>query len=220
MGDEPAIRTKKNPVRKRLVIGGAREPSERYSVYCARKGQTMDLATCKTCKHAWRNPLDPAAPGAVVECLPGPKDREPPDPRRIDVQEAAARARVHQIAAADVTCVRANTRAELVRGLLLARGMRCAPVVDDEGKLIGLVAKSDLMREPEELSHRVAEEIMTTHVHALPEEAPLAFAVSLMALEGVLEVPVVTAEGHVVGLVTAHEIVQWLAKQLWYVVPA
>jgi CBS domain-containing protein len=237
--DDEAIRTKKNPVRRRLVIDGASDCEADYSVYCPSRGRAESLETCAACKHVWRMPVDPAIFDAMVECVPAePKEASPP--RRMDMQEAAMRAPLRDVMQREVLCVRGDASVESIRALLLERGLRCVPVVDEERKLVGIVAKTDLLRdddsrgdldesgplppvEPgfhvEELATRVAADVMSPHVHALPEEAPLAFAISLMALEEVSEVPVVAADGQVVGVLTAHDVMKWMAEQLGYVFP-
>lgn len=238
--DDDAIRTRKNPVRRRLVIDGASDCAADYSVYCPSRGRAEALETCAACKHVWRMPVDPAMLGAMVECGPA-ESSEPGPPRRMDMQEAAMRAPLRDVMQREVLCVRSDASVEAIRLLLLERGLRCVPVVDGDRKLIGIVAKTDLLRdedsrrdleesgplppvEPgfhvEELATRVATDVMSPHVHALPEEAPLAFAISLMALEEVLEVPVVDAEGQVVGVVTANDVMRWMATQLGYTLPA
>jgi CBS-domain-containing membrane protein len=56
-------------------------------------------------------------------------------------------------------------------------------------------------------------------VHGLPEEAPLAYAISLMAFEGLHEVPAIASDGRVVGMLTAIDALRWMANGLGYVLP-
>jgi CBS domain-containing membrane protein len=141
---------------------------------------------------------------------------------RVDVAEAAVRVRLGDVVARDTTCVRSDLPVEAVTELLVAKGLHAVPVVDDLGQLIGIVSKTDVLRhtKPRSRRNRQVIDIMTCVVHGLPEDAPVAYAISLMAFERLHEVPVVDAKGHVIGLFTATEALAWVARALGYVVPA
>jgi CBS-domain-containing membrane protein len=161
------------------------------------------------------------------------------DPRA-DLREAALRVRIHDVMQRDVLCVREDASVEMARSLLLEHAVRALPVVDAEGKLVGFVTRSDLLRDDddrgnyasidaprglgrgfhvEELARRVVGEVMTPYAHALPEAAPLSYAVSLMAMESLTDIPVVTENGEVVGVVTSVDVMRWFAERLGYVIP-
>jgi CBS-domain-containing membrane protein len=158
------------------------------------------------------------------------------DPRA-DIREAALRVRIQDVLRREVTCVREDASLEMARALLLEHAVRALPVVDAEGKLVGFVTRSDLLRDDadglatdaprelpsgfhvEKLATRLVGEVMTPQAHALPEAAPLAYAVSLMALESLTDVPVVTENGEVVGVVTSIDVMRWFAERLGYVIP-
>src|SRR5215471_5981941 len=53
---------------------------------------------------------------------------------------------VSEIMAKDVVAVRPELRVEDLEELLLARGISGAPVIDDAGRPIGMVSKTDLVR--------------------------------------------------------------------------
>lgn len=61
---------------------------------------------------------------------------------------------------------------------------------------------------------------MSPLVHGLPEKAPVAYAISLMATEAVHEVPIVDRDGRVVGMFTATDALRWVAQAMGYVLPA
>ena len=63
-----------------------------------------------------------------------------------------------------------------------------------------------------------AADVMTPVVHTLPENAPLSFAIALIALEDIEQVPVVSSDGEVVGLLAARDAVRWFAQKMGYVV--
>ena len=135
-----------------------------------------------------------------------------------------------------------TTVAEIARVLTTYR-LGSVPVVDDGGHLVGIVSESDLflkekgipysaVKLPERFQQWVdagrlaqiyegarthtAADVMTRCVHALPEDAPLSYAVSLLAHEDVAQVPVVTSEGTVTGICHALDLLRWFADGLGY----
>jgi CBS domain-containing protein len=149
-----------------------------------------------------------------------------------------------------VLAVRPDVSLEALTGLFLDRDIGGAPVVDDGGRPIGVVSKTDLLRvqrdsgdtreavasgrQPSrgqlrvelgpgfhaEALPRVVAEAMTRAAYTISENAPLTHAAALMAFEGVHRVPVVSEDGRVAGMVTAIDILRWLAQQDGYLVPA
>ena len=140
---------------------------------------------------------------------------------RVDVAEAAVRVRLGDVIGIDTTCVRSDVKIEAVTELLVDSGLRAVPVVDEGRRLVGIVSKSDLLRPrgTGKARTKVVSDIMTPVVHGLPEDAPVAYAISLMAFEGLHEVPVVDARSHVIGMVTSTDALRWVAQSLGYVVP-
>ena len=104
---------------------------------------------------------------------------------------------------------------EISKGLeaLDSAGVTSAPVVDDNGVLVGVVFLTALarLREAEELE---VEDAMITDMVTVPQRATVAEVARLMAQHGLDRVPVVTNDGHVVGVVSAMDIVRWLADRL------
>ena len=104
---------------------------------------------------------------------------------------------------------------EISKGLeaLDSAGVTSAPVVDDNGVLVGVVFLTALarMREAAELE---VEDAMVTDMVTVPQRATVAEVARLMAKHGLERVPVVTNDGHVVGVVSAMDIVRWLSARL------
>lgn len=104
---------------------------------------------------------------------------------------------------------------EISKGLeaLDSAGVTSAPVVDDNGVLVGVVFLTALarLREAEELE---VEDAMITDMVTVPQRATVAEVTQLMAKHGLERVPVVTPDGHVLGVVSAMDIVRWLAGRL------
>jgi CBS domain-containing protein len=110
---------------------------------------------------------------------------------------------------ADVWCVGEDLDSEIATQLLLDRNIGGAPVVDSVGRPVGVISRTDLLRERNRSSR--VREIMTPMVFALPERATVAQAAALMAFERVHRLPVVSEDGRVVGVVSSIDLVAWLA---------
>jgi CBS domain-containing protein len=120
----------------------------------------------------------------------------------------------------DVICVRPEaTRSDVLR-LFLAKGISGMPVVDAEGRPLGVVSKTDVLRGlgAEDADARAAD-IMTPVTLAMPEHASIARAAALMAYERVHRVVVIGPGGNVVGLVSTIDVLRWLAREDGYAVP-
>ncbi|HTE51889.1 MAG TPA: CBS domain-containing protein [Kofleriaceae bacterium] len=111
-----------------------------------------------------------------------------------------------------VVCARPEMDASYLRERLLERGVSGAPVVDDWGRVVGVVSRTDLL-EHEVTSLRQGKtvaDIMMPLVFTLQPEAPIGQAAALMAYEGVHRIVVVDGSGCVVGVVTSLDISRWL----------
>jgi CBS domain-containing membrane protein len=121
--------------------------------------------------------------------------------------------------------------------LFLDKGISAAPVVDEQGRPIGFVSKTDVIRQlhrsnpgerretdtqvqpwwdAERLSQLTVSAIMTPTVYTLTPETTVADATAVMAFEGMHHVPVVEASGTLVGMVSALDILDWMARQAGY----
>jgi CBS-domain-containing membrane protein len=162
--------------------------------------------------------VDPDGKHGSVGCLVG-DDGLPHG--RVDVAEAAVRVRLGDVIGLDTTCVRSDVTIDAVVDLLVENRLRALPVVDGVRRLVGIVSKTDLLRRrgAGKAKMKTVADVMTPVVHGLPEDAPVAYAISLMAFEGLHEVPIVDADNHVIGMITATEALRWVAHALGYVVP-
>jgi CBS-domain-containing membrane protein len=121
--------------------------------------------------------------------------------------------------------VTADTTIDGLQALFARHAAQAAPVVDAEGKLIGIVSDSDVARWHATKAgtavqfQATVEDIMTPVVHALPEGAPLAYAFGLLAASGLREAPIVKDDGRVVGMITSTDLLCWVARDLGYVLP-
>ena len=139
-----------------------------------------------------------------------------------------------------VTCLTADVSVEALTALLLEDNISGVPVVDAEGFPIGVVSKTDILRERFEnadlydeplpiaerraaglddgyrltpLSRVTVGEIMMPVAFTLCETDSLANAATLMSVEGVHRVPVVGSDGRVVGILSALDLARWMAHE-------
>ncbi len=206
------------PARRCTVLHANGETTIDLTAYCPARQHSVDMGTCADCNHVETLPR-PLALSPTVACRPPEASRAETDAPDSSLA-AARRVEVQAVMGMAVICVRADTRAETVGALLLAHRIRSVPVVDDERRLLGIVSKTDILRVGAmRLATETAGDIMTPVVHSLPSDAPLAYAIALMAIDSLLEVPIVSPQAQVVGVVTANDVMRWVASELGYVVP-
>jgi CBS domain-containing protein len=144
---------------------------------------------------------------------------------RVDIREAATVASTGEVMSRGHANVEVDATVEEVCAFFADRKVHAAPVVDMEGKLIGVVSEADIVRwhaSPDAAqlapgAQVTVGDIMTKVAHALPESAPLAYAFGLLAAGGLRQAPVVTDDGRVVGMITATDLIRWVARDLGYV---
>ncbi len=134
----------------------------------------------------------------------------------------------------DVVTVGPGTSVIDVAKLLLDRRISGVPVVDDAGRLVGLVSEGDLMRRAELLTERrpwwadpaadaeetakayvkahglKAGDVMTTEVVTIGEHEPLDKIAMLFEARGIKRAPVLR-DGKIVGIVSRANLLQGLA---------
>ncbi|MCB9654871.1 MAG: CBS domain-containing protein [Deltaproteobacteria bacterium] len=130
---------------------------------------------------------------------------------------------LRDVMTANVMTIPHDAQAEDAARLFLDRGISGAPVVDAEGRGLGVVSKTDLLRcvqtRTEGLKGVVVESIMTPLNFALPESATLSQAAALMAYEGFHRITVVDGDGRITGLVSALDVLRWMARSEGFLVP-
>ena len=235
----PPPEKKTIPIVRRCLVGGE-DPAVTFGVFCPAQEATVPAERCAECGFLTRFPDHATAPGATIECTPPgmhaqTSARSSP---RIDMDEAAARTPLGEILRHRVVCVTPDTSVETMMSLMIEHGLESFPVVDAAWKLVGIVSKADIVRvhfaddtgedapnanagiergfHVERGAGETVADLMTPAVHSLPEDARLAHAVSLMAAESIHQVPVLSADGAVVGVVTSLDCLRWMSRQMGY----
>lgn len=154
--------------------------------------------------------------------------RHAPGAQAIDAMDAAARVQhmqrhphrpVSEIMSTRVITFTASTTIEVATQVMLARAISGAPVVDDRGRPIGIVSKTDLLEAWQEHGksddarpHTVVGDIMVPYLLAAQNNSPIALAAALMAYEGVHRLLVLDERSAMVGIVTSLDILRWLGN--------
>lgn len=216
-------------------------------VFCAREGQDVPLLACSQCSHCGGLEIDSTERGTFLRCRAEPPRREPVPART--GRPAHETVTIGQLMTQAVCSVTPNTSIGSLVALLLEKGISAVPVVDAEGKAIGIVSKTDLLRRyyddagsgeslPSTLRtsdgidldlgpgfHALqtgeldVSEVMTRRPFHLPQDATVGHAAAVMAYEGVHRLVVTTQTGKIAGILSALDILRWLACETGFVVP-
>lgn len=126
---------------------------------------------------------------------------------------------VRRIMSREVICAREDLEIGALMDLMVRHHIGCVPVVDDHGRPIGMVTKFDVVeqlldaRTPEgPAPAATAGEVMMPLAITLDEHATIAHAAAMMSVEDVHHVPIVTGCGALIGIISAMDIVRWLAS--------
>jgi CBS domain-containing protein len=137
-------------------------------------------------------------------------------------------------------CIEGTFPVDELMPLLAARNVSRVPVVDSRGGPLGILTRTDLLlRKHLDLTYRHASsvrqvigtrhvksdppesdvprvrtvsDVMTSGAFVLSEAAPVARAAALMAYEGVESILIISQQGRVVGLLSALDIANWVAR--------
>lgn len=171
----------------------------------------------------------------IVDETGGTEDQATSHPPSLETTVAAIMTRAP-------ICVRPTVGVGTLARLLLDEGMSGVPVVDGNGRPIGVVSKTDVLRYLHEKSdgaeavidqdaalaafgdgfHLTAthdatvDDIMTPLVFALRHDVEIVRAAALMAGEGIHRLAILDDTGAVVGILSALDIVRWVAEEHGY----
>ena len=127
-----------------------------------------------------------------------------------------------------------STSIERATEVLLERRISGAPVVDPQGKPIGIVSKTDLLeawhehdkaRQRGEVPASVTStgtqvgDIMVPYLLAAQDSSPISLAAALMAYEGVHRLLVLNDQQDMVGIVSTLDVLRWLAQLSGFCIP-
>jgi CBS domain-containing protein len=144
---------------------------------------------------------------------------------------------VRDVMVSPVITVTRSATVQNVAKILLENRISAVPVIDDAGKVIGIVTEGDLIRRAEAgterrdswwvrflageaaiaadyvKSHaRRVEDIMTTDVATATPEMPLHEIATLLEERGIKRVPVVNEHGNLIGIISRANLIQLIAS--------
>ena len=206
-------------------------------VFCPFQGADLEVEECKTCEYCDGVAIDPTGRNSFLICNRALVDtadeyqpkygfqRETPPEAGPRLTKTPIRDIMTNLV---VTVSPEMTLTDLAR-LFLERGISGAPVVGSGRKVLGVVSKTDVLRAvdenegfacgtPDVAQLRVGD-IMTPITFSMPEHATLGRAAALMAYEGVHRLPVLDEHDHVIGLLSAIDVMRWIAREDGYQVP-
>jgi CBS domain-containing protein len=95
-------------------------------------------------------------------------------------------------------------------------GIRHLPVLDERGRLVGVVSDRDLLRAFGLAGKKevVIGEVMTAKAITVTEDTPAADAVEILIANKIGCLPVVSDDGHLVGLVTDTDFLELASRAL------
>ncbi len=208
-------------IRTRLTLGrdGA---SVELGVLCPYSGSDEPLDACFECPHFVAGRSRGGEAPAITCRLP----REETDARAVDTPRGDCAkgdvVSVGDIMTSEVICVRSDLGVGALVALLLDKGISGAPVVDADGRPIGVVSKTDILRciraDFMRAPALTVGDIMVPLAFCLPVNESIAKAAALMAFERVHRIPVVSASRRVVGILSSLDVLRWLAREHGYVV--
>ena len=201
----------------RHVYSGDGKLSEEMRVYCPDQEHLVSVEDCTNCPRLSGIYLKPGERSSYLKC-------SPKKGTAAMARNGTDSDRISAVMTPSVVCVRPDLSVQAVVDIFLERQISGAPVVDETGKLVGIVSKTDLLSaknratdsdDPERLPETV-DQIMMPFVFALHEGASVSQAAGLMAAEGVHRILVVSPRGELVGLLSALDVLRWLAERDGY----
>lgn len=142
----------------------------------------------------------------------------------------------HEVMTTSVVTVQPDTPVREIAALLSKHGFSGVPVAQEDGRLLGIVSESDLIRheaidaepkgkwwleglsDPDAIARtyakahgRTASDVMTRHVATIADDATIENVAEVLGSHDIKRVPVMH-EGRLVGIITRSDLVRALAK--------
>ncbi len=228
---------------RRVGEAGSRERDEPV-VFCPRTARVRQVVECRECSHFAGLRVSTSGE-AFLRCAAAEYDEQ--EERREELSMTVLRTDVAQIMSSPVRTVPTTESLAEVASIFLADKIGAIPVVDADGRAVGIVARGDTLEryyddaealslgeirellaqdEPVHDASRSAPpieplvlDVMTRTVFSMPMNASISSVSALMAFEGVHHVVITDAQSIVVGIVSSLDLARWIANLDGYVVP-
>jgi CBS domain-containing protein len=187
-------------VRTVEVISGKGRSITLSNVRCPVRGRSAPVEDCAHCGRSDGVAADALARGEWLSC------RSPHA-----IEDAGDGPPVRHVMRPASVALRPEVARSVAADALRARGQPSAPVVDGEGRPVGFVGEAELLRARS--GARVRDAMLRVAL-SVPESAPVARAAALMTSHGVDRVAVVSGDGVVVGVLSALDVMGWVAASV------
>lgn len=133
-------------------------------VFCHRRQMCIPVQQCCDCAHCLGFSLDPSGRRSTLQCDWQDAGHQPPlgngvdGDTGLDGRNPADTTPVSQIMAKEVVCVTDDLSLHELTRLFLDRGISGVPVVDARGRAVGVVSKTDLVRQSYEHPPEIQEQ--------------------------------------------------------------
>lgn len=219
VSSQPHLRARALEIRALEVLSAGGRWTTFSSVRCLDRHESLPLERCLDCERSGGLTDAPAGPDRFVDChAPGSGLRRRASLAADPEPSVADRTPVAELCPRGAVAIRADLPLAEVAPLLLERDLDALPVVDPEGRAVGIVSKTDLLRPL--AADATAFDAMTHAALTVPEGAPVSEAAALMTAHGVHQLPVVDGQGRVVGLVGSLDLLRWLVRQDGILLPS
>jgi CBS domain-containing protein len=222
MVEQPA--PSRNPIAYVRIQRGDGEVERHGYVFCTRQGASVSTSECARCPQFVKVTPGLQEDDAEVHCVgPAPGLCENLDDA---VPLTVRRLRVSALMTRNVVSVRPDLSLDAVSALFLETGLKAVPVIDRDGGLLGFISEPEVMlaihvtrsggraeRPP------IVGDVLLSFAVALPETASVTQAAAVMAFEGQQRVAIVSASGALVGILSASDVMYWLARSDGHVLP-
>lgn len=209
--------TQELPVSQVHTLESETKGTSRETVACPQNG-TVSIEQCRRCPRVLGFAQGADCTVQKVRCRVPIDDVEV----RADTTIPLRRASVHELMSRNIVCVRATLTLDAVVALFVETGLKAVPVVDEESKVIGMLEESNVHQAilAGDATARAVGDIMLPMSFVIRESVSAAQAAGLMVYEGVQRVPVVSCDGQIIGILSASDIMYWLARADGYVLPS
>lgn len=205
------------PVRRRTVALAGGGVEVRHLVPCAASGGSSPLAECGSCARCLAMPVAPDDAGAEVHCRPEVGETRVASRElsrmQLDLVELALRTPVRDVVRPVVLAARADLSVRAARALSLRS--ESLLLVDADSRPEGVVRPSVLASadvDPEATLASVAAPLAGT----VRDDTALVHTLAALGEGDGAVLPVVDDEGALLAVLTAADVVRWLAKRAGY----
>jgi len=112
--------------------------------------------------------------------------------------------------------VRAEDTVQNVSSFMMEKKLQQLPVVDDEGKLLGIITSYDLwqnLRDSKENNKQLVMEVMSTNVLVIQPKDKMGTAAELFIDRRFKTLPVVNLDNKLKGVITAFDVIKYVMKR-------